>query len=254
MPAPEVTLTVLGSAGTHPSATRLCAGYLVSCEDYHVLLDCGNGVSHRLQQQIGLRDLDAVVVSHLHQDHCADLIPLSYALRFHPDEGPPVPVYAPEGTRAMLARLLPEESLERLGGSLDLRTAAAGDHLELGPFTLDLHRAHHPIATVAPRVTAAGKVLAYSGDSAPCDELVACARDADLFVCDATWVERQRPLPGGIHATAGEAGEVAKAAGAARLLLTHISPWVDVEESVAEAVQRYDGPVAAACDLEIHRL
>ena len=243
-------LTVLGSAGTHPSATRVCAGYLLSMDGVNVLMDCGNGVSHRLQQVIGLRDLDAILISHLHQDHCADLIPLSYALRFHPDEGPAIPLYSPDGTRSMLRTLLPDESMDRLGGSLDLRTVESGQYLEIGPFTFALHRSYHPVETVAARITAGDRLLAYSGDSAPCDDLVACARDVDLFVCDATWVERQRPLPEGIHATAAEAADMAREAGAARLLLTHISPYVEAEESVAEAAARFDGEVTAAVDLQ----
>ena len=94
-------------------------------------------------------------------------------------------------------------------------------------------------------------VLAYSGDSAPTPALDDCAADADLFVCDATWLERQRPLPRGIHMTGAEAGAQAATARARRLLLTHVLPTNDPAETAAEARAAYGGEVLVANDLDV---
>jgi glutamate racemase len=91
---PRMRLTVLGCAGTFPGPGVPCSGYLVEHEGYRLLVDLGAGALGQLQRHIGLLDVDAVYVSHLHADHCIDLVAYSYARRYHPDGVPPVlPVY-----------------------------------------------------------------------------------------------------------------------------------------------------------------
>lgn len=245
-----LTLTVIGCAGTNPSRDRVCSSYLVAADGYRLLLDCGHGALHRLQSVVDVSELDAVLISHLHADHFADLYGLNYALRFHPDQPPPVPVYAPAGAREFIGQLLPEESLERMGTTLDFRVAAAGDRLTLGPLTVELFRANHPIETLASRITAGRQVLAYTADTAPTDDLLPCARDADLLLADCTWSEAQRPLPEGVHCTGLEAGRLAAAADARRLLVTHVSPYNDPAAIAAEAAQAYSEEILVAADLQ----
>lgn len=240
--------TVLGSAGTHPGPGRVCSSYLVSHEGYRLLLDCGNGSLSNFMQVADVATIDAVLISHLHPDHFADLYGLNYALRFHPDGPSTVPVYGPGGCLYVVTRLLPSESVDRL--ALDFRAASAGDRLELGPFDVTLHAADHPIETLASRITADGVTVAYSADSAPTAALEDCARDADLFAADATWLERDAPHPKGIHMTGLEAGVAAARAGAARLLVTHVLPTLDAGEIAAEAAAAFDGEVLVANDLE----
>src|SRR5207302_6388346 len=99
----------------------------------------------------------------------------------------------------------------------------------------------------------AGRVLAFSADSVPCPALVACARDADLFLCDAAFaasdgparVQRTREL---MHPTGHEAGELAARAGARRLLLIHIGRLSTPEAILAEAREAFPGPVEVAED------
>ena len=91
-------LTVLGSAGTFPGPDSPCSAYLVEHEGFRLLLDFGPGSLGPLQRHLGLLDLDAVYLSHLHADHCLELVTYSYARRYHPDGNPPsLPVYGPAG-------------------------------------------------------------------------------------------------------------------------------------------------------------
>ena len=96
-------LTVLGCSGTYPGPDSPCSGYLVEHDGFRLVLDLGPGALGPLQRAIGLLDVDAVYVSHLHADHCTDLVGMSYARRYHPDGMPaPLPLYGPTGLRDRL--------------------------------------------------------------------------------------------------------------------------------------------------------
>ncbi len=99
-------LTVLGCAGTFPGPRSGCSSYLVEHDGFRLLLDAGNGAVGALQRHGGLLDLDAVLLSHLHADHCVDLVAYAYA-RIYPPAGPPppLPVYGPGGTEERLVRV-----------------------------------------------------------------------------------------------------------------------------------------------------
>ncbi|WP_165491795.1 MBL fold metallo-hydrolase [Egibacter rhizosphaerae] len=247
----SVAVTVLGSSGTHPSPGRVCSGYLVESEGFRLLLDAGNGSLSNLPCDVA--ELDAVIVSHLHADHCVDLFGLNYALRFHPAGPRSVPVYAPAGAHAHLEQLLPSGD-SGLGDHLGFASATAGDTLELGPMRVRLHAMNHPIETIASRIEVADRVVAFSGDTAATDALVDCGREADLLICEASWATADGPFPPGIHLTGTEAGQHADEAAAARLLITHVFPSYRPEEIAAEAARAYSGEVRVANDREEHVL
>lgn len=247
-------LTILGSSGTHPGPERACASYLVEHDGYRLLLDCGNGSLSNLQRRVGLGDLDQILISHLHPDHFADLYGLYYGLRFLPGGPGSVGVLGPAGTEAFVTQLLPPESAATFSQRLPVTEVAAGQVLALGPLLVSLFAAAHPVETLAVRVEADGAVLAYSADSGPADSLIACAEGADLFLADTSWREADGPHPEGVHMTGAQAGRCAQAAGAARLLCTHVYPSNDPEEVADEARAVFDGDVAVAHDLDIWEL
>jgi ribonuclease BN (tRNA processing enzyme) len=225
----------------------MCSSYLVQCQDYRLLLDCGNGSLSNLQRRCDVSDIDAIIISHLHPDHFADLYGLYYALRFHPGGPRSVPVYAPRGASEFASQLL--GSTDTFAETCRFEVAKAGDVLTLGPLTVTLFASNHPVETLTSRVEAEGKVLTYTGDSAPSTELIHAARDADLLLADATWLEKDRPLPEGVHMTGHEAGRIAAEAGVKLLVATHVFPTNDPADVVAEAAGVFDGEVVAATDL-----
>lgn len=237
-------LTVLGSSGTHPRPGRACSSYLVEHDGSRLLLDCGNGSLANLLAVSAPAAVDALLLSHLHPDHVADVWGLYLARRFA--DAPPLPVYGVAGTAERLASLLPGDA--RFATQLDFRTVAAGDVVRTGALDVRLAAAAHPVPTVAARVEGGGRVLAYSADTGPTDAVVDCARGADVFLCEATFSERDRPIPEGLHCTGAEAGAMAAAAGARRLVVTHVSPAHDPEDIAAEARTRFDGEVLVAAD------
>jgi ribonuclease BN (tRNA processing enzyme) len=235
-----VRLTVLGCSGTFPGPQSPCSGYLVEHDGYRLVVDLGAGALGQLQRHIGLLDVDAVYISHLHADHCIDLVAYSYARRYHPSGIPPVlPVYGPAGTAQRILDSYEAPPSHGLEDVFDFREVEP-ETRQLGPFTVTAARVNHPIECHGLRIEAGGRSLAYSGDTGESDALVELARDADVFLCEASWLAADDNPPN-IHLSGRQAGEHARRAGADRLLLTHVVPWASGEPIVAEARAAFGG-------------
>ncbi|MEE8602735.1 MBL fold metallo-hydrolase [Euzebya tangerina] len=247
-------VTVIGSAGTHATAQRVCSSYLLTHEGTNLVLDLGPGALHNLSKVIDVAELDGIIISHLHPDHYLDLYGLSYALRFHPDQARrdqprAIPVYGPADLVQTVGAILPEDSEERFAEVLSLTEVGDGDRLRVGPFEVRLMAMNHSAPCLGSRVEANRKTVAYTGDTAPTPATTPLARDADLLICDCSWLESQRPLPADTHNTGREAGEAAAEAGVTRLLITHVSPTNDPAAVAAEAAMAFDGEIIVATDL-----
>ena len=237
-------LHVLGCAGTFPSADSPCSAYLVSHDGFSLLIDVGNGAVGALERAGELLGVDAVLLSHLHADHCVDLAAYSYARRFHPEKPRRLPIYGPKGTQKRLCRIFDQPPRDGLEEVYDFRTVGAG-RMELGPFQLDLALTNHPIETHAIRVTAGGRSLTYSADTGRSDALVDLARETDLFICEATWLDGP-DYPPDVHLRARETGEHATRADVAKLLLIHTISYQDDTLALAQAGETFDGPMGLA--------
>jgi ribonuclease BN (tRNA processing enzyme) len=235
-----VQLTVLGCAGTFPGPDSPCSSYLVEHDGFRLVVDMGAGSLGSLQRHIGLLDVDAVYVSHLHADHCIDLVAYSYARRYHPGGMPErIPVYGPEGTCSRICGSFETPPHDGLLDVFDFREVPVGT-TTIGPFTITSALTNHPIECHALRIEAGGRSLTYSGDTGVSDEVIALARDTDVFLCEASWEDAPHNPPD-IHLSGVQAGEHATRAGAKRLLLTHVIAWADADTILAEARQTYDG-------------
>lgn len=238
-------LTVLGCAGTFPGPDSPCSSYLVEHDGFRLVVDLGAGALGQLQRHIGLLDVDAIYISHLHSDHCIDLVAYSYARRYHPDGIPSaLPVYGPAGTRDRIVASYEAPPVHGLLEVYDFREVPVGTQ-QIGPFTVSTARTNHPVECHAMRIEADGRSLTYSGDTGVCPELVDLARDTDLLLCEASWAEADSHPPG-VHLSGREAGEHAQQAAAARLVLTHVVAWADPAEIEKEAAAAFSGPVELA--------
>jgi ribonuclease BN (tRNA processing enzyme) len=219
-----VKLTVVGSSPAWPNPGGAQSGYLVEGADGgRLLLDCGAGVLAKLRELEDWPRVDAVAITHWHLDHWGDIVPWVWAMLVGPAAAQPAPqLWVPPDGRTLLAEIgarlgkpgMFEDAFE-LREYGDEAFEAAGLRVEA------LRVLHYDLVAYGFRVSDDGTVLAYSGDSGPSEGLVELARDADLFLCEATL---QEPNPeGGTrgHLAADEAEEYFHAAGAKRLLLTH---------------------------------
>jgi ribonuclease BN (tRNA processing enzyme) len=242
-------LTAIGTSGSYPGPDSSASCYLLEAEErnrtWRVLLDLGSGALGSLQKYADATGIDAVFLSHLHADHCLDLCGYYVMRKYHPAGAlPRIPVYGPADTARRMAKAYDLDENPGMNEEFDFIPYAAAA-LQVGPFTVTAREVVHPVTAYALRVEAHGRVLAYSGDSGVCPGLDDTARDADVFLCEASFIEGE-PNPPDLHLTGAEAGRTAAGAGAQRLLLTHIPPWHDPEVVLGEAVQEYAGKVELA--------
>jgi ribonuclease BN (tRNA processing enzyme) len=250
-----VRLTVLGCSGSGPGPTSPASSYLVTAGATAVLLDLGNGGFGALLRHCDPWRLDAVVLTHLHADHCADMSNLVVHRRYDPSPPAavvPLPVYAPPEAPSRLAAAYAASAQERASEDLSdvLAFRPVADGARIGDVTLRTARVEHPVTTYAVRVEHGGASVVYSGDTGPSTGLVDLARGADVLLCEASWPHvlpgRWTEPPRGLHMSGRQAGEHAAAAGVGRLLLTHVPVWTDGPAMVAEAREAFDGPVELA--------
>ena len=255
-------ITVLGKSPSWQDAGGACSGYLVQEGDTVLVLDIGNGVFGKLRSHVDYTDVDAVVVSHLHADHFLDLVPYSYALTYSPRQQPvPVPpfwegtdsparpeLHVPPGATDTFRRVCGAWGNEDLiENAFALREYAVGETLEIGPLSVRFASVPHFIDTQAVEIAAAGGRFTFGADSSPNDAVTEFARDTDLLLLEATLPRPEREGPRG-HLTPAEAGEHARAAGAKRLVLTHISDEMDHGWARDQASEAFGAPVEVAAE------
>ncbi|GLY48854.1 MBL fold metallo-hydrolase [Lentzea sp. NBRC 102530] len=237
-------LTVLGCSGSIPGPGAAASGYLLEAEGFTLALEFGNGVLSRFQEERPLFSMDALVLSHLHPDHCVDVSSLYVARKYHPT--PPaaaLPVYAPTEAPSRFVAAYAPNAAER--SSLDFGDVFAfhglGSKVEIGPFTVESAVVAHPCEAYGFRISYGGVTLAYTGDSGTCDALDSLADGADVLLSEASWTHAPDREPD-LHLSGREAGELASRAGAGRLLITHVPPWTSREDVLEEARSAFGGP------------
>lgn len=243
-------VVILGSGTAVPEPDRFPAGYLVRGDDVPLtLVDLGPGVLRRFAQAgESLADLDLVLLTHYHTDHCADLTALLFALRNPGFAGRKrLRLRGHAGLRTLLERIEAAWPWCRQGDyELDVEEIGPGPH-EIEGLRVEAARIEHTAASLGYRITdPSGAVAAFSGDATYCDGLIATARAADFFVCDAAFPTAE---PGEGHMTPTEAGRAAAAADARTLCLTHFYPACHGHDLAAEARTQFDGRVVLATDL-----
>lgn len=249
MDGDPLRLTVLGSATPYPSADNPCSGYLVSGGGTRIWMDAGSGTLGPLQRYVGLGELDAVWISHLHADHSADLLTAYYGLLFADVErAAPLPLFGPPGTADRLAGFLTNGAARSpVESAFAVHELSDGHRTRVGALTLTSRAVTHGMPAFAVRVEAGGRALVYSGDTAPCPALTSLAEGCDLLLCESE--SARRPARGEaehLHHTPEEAGTTAAAARAARLVVTHVGRDLTPGEAVARASAHYAGPVGHA--------
>jgi ribonuclease BN (tRNA processing enzyme) len=245
-----VKLTVLGCSGSVPGPNSPASGYLIQDEGYTLLLDLGHGAFGALQRYVDPTAVDAIVVSHLHADHCIDLTAYIVALRYgcgarYKLAGPEgrIPLVGPAGTRDRL-----EAAYDPLARKLALQELfgfSKPADMQLGPFSLSFAPVNHPTPTTAVRIAKDDRVLVYSADTGESQELVDLAQGADVFLCEASFGPDDPYVPN-LHLTGRQAGEHAERAGAGKLVVTHVPPWASPDIQAEQAASVFGGPVELA--------
>jgi ribonuclease BN (tRNA processing enzyme) len=240
-----VELTILGSSGTWPNSGMATSGYLLRHDGFNLYMDAGTGTMANLQKHLEIKDVDAIVISHEHPDHFVDLYPFFYAWHYGGLGQPGLPVFVPTDFSQRLADLVSIDSQVAMRTAFAFTEVAPGEGFEVGPYRVKTEpMAHLGLPALGFRFQADGRILAYTGDTGPTHHVEDLARDAHLFLAEATWQDRNDLLP--FHLSSRQAAVHAREAGVERLVLTHIWPTLDREVSVAQAAEAYAGPIEAA--------
>ncbi len=230
-----LAITVLGCSGSYPGPGGACSGYLVDDGATRVWVDAGSGTLANLQRHIACADLDAIVLSHEHPDHWGDLEGWHIVCR-HVIHRTGFPVYAPAGLRG--------HTYEPDSPAFAWHDVTGGDTVAVGTMSFTFSRTDHGPETLGMRVDAGGRSLGYSADTGPAWSLEALGPRLDLALCEATMtIEEEGTLQ---HLSARQAGSSARAAGAGRLVLTHLWATLDPERSRREGSDAFGTPVEVA--------
>ena len=214
-------LTTLGCWGAYPYKDEGTTSYLLQGENgFNLLIDAGSRAVNELEHEISPLDLDAVIISHYHPDHVADLGVLRHYFQLYPKhlwEPKVLPIYAHDEDPEEFAKLTLSGVSE--GIAYDVNGTET-----IGPFDITFIKTVHPVVCYAMRIVEreTGQVFVFTGDSGFFEGLDEFAKDADLFLADVYLYEGNENHIA--HLTTKEAGQIAAQANVKKLILTHMPP------------------------------
>lgn len=236
-------LTILGYMGGFPTNGVGTTAYLLEAQGFHLLIDVGSGALLSLERHLDPKQLDALILTHYHPDHIADMGVLQHVFQLkNPDKVLPIYGHA-------------ESDLHELRNSNFTKAIDYDGEtpLTIGPFHISFMKTIHPVPCYALSLTETetGKKLVFTADSGYLEAFIPFSKDADVLLADANFLQGKENHK--VHMTASEVGKIAKLANVKKLILTHLQPDGDWEKLLAEAKKAAEHvPVQLAeKDLEI---
>lgn len=233
-------VTVVGFWGAYPEVGEATSCYLLEKDDFSCLIDCGSGALAQLPKYTDVMELDAVILSHYHNDHIADVGVLQYNWLVQnqiQNTSDILPIYGHTDDMTGFEKLT-HHFIEGIGYHSEKT-------LQIGPFTITFLKTKHPVACFAMRITDGEKVIVYTADSSYMEDFISFSRHADLLISDCSFYQGQDGSKAG-HMNSVECGTIAEAAGVRQLLLSHHPHFGDRSDLVGEAKKEYTGIVELA--------
>ena len=243
-------VTFLGTGSAMPTGSRMQTGLLLSDGRKFLLVDCGSGILHRLANtETGYEGVGSILLTHLHLDHVADLLPLLKARWLAGEEH--LEIVGPQGTKSLIDGLLSVH--DYLNGRVDLRIreVTAGHPFEVAGFSVEGHETRHSIDGLAYRFADSGEtepVFAFSGDSEAFAGVTRFADDCRVLAHDCSFPD-DVDVSG--HPTPTQLGDALADCAVDRLYLTHLYPHTEgnhnaMRQAVAEG--GFEGEIRFARD------
>lgn len=233
-------ITIIGYWHGYPEKGEATSGYLLEHEDWKVLLDCGSGVLSQLQYYCSLSELDAIVLSHYHYDHFADVGPFQYAQIIHKGLGKPLKEVTIYGH-------MDDPLYDTLSYKNIVHSAPYDSHskLEIGPFTFQFIKTKHPVTCYAMKITCDNQTLVYTADTSYFEELTQFAQGANLLITECSGYAGD-PVGEHGHMTSSCVGRLALSAYPQQLVLSHLPHHGDHQKLIEEVSKYYQGKITLA--------
>lgn len=222
-------LTALGVWGGYPTRDAGTTSYLLQSDDgFNLLIDAGSRAVTELEHELSPNNLNAIILSHYHEDHIADLGALRQYRQLHPDKPGILSIYGHIENAYEFAKLTLENVSE--GISYDVENGTT-----IGPFDITFIKTVHPVVCYAMRIVekSTGKILVFTGDTGYFSTLSNFTKNADLLLADVYFYKDKSNMPN--HLSSVEAGQIAKSANVKKLVLTHLPQTGDLNVLRAEA-------------------
>lgn len=252
-------IILLGTGGAWPDADRSAPAFLVTENDEHYLIDCGGGVNHQLMR-VGHhpKNIDTIFLTHLHIDHCVEFPSLVFGSYLTGKEGE-YQVYGPKGTshftesifddtynfaKDMMLRLRKKEI------KINSQEVQEGKIFEKNGLSVFTTSVKHGIPSLAYKFVSNSKSVVFSGDTAPCENIIEISKNVDLLVIECSFPEEFGPKPG--HLIPSQISEIAKKANVGKVVLVHLFPPCKGKEKdiIDKIKENYSKEVLIGNDLD----
>ena len=256
-------LILLGTGCPKVDHKRFGPSNLVFTKNTTILVDCGSGVSQRLQEaKVSTANIDALVLTHLHSDHVVDLYQLIIS-SWHSYRTRPWKIYGPKGTKKFVSKIMDAWKDERqLRIKYEERSSIAAFNLqvtefnEYGKITVKDVKLEYFTVDHQPVKYAYGfnffnnnKKLTISGDTKPCENLMKYAQLTDVLLHEVfiegeiQKIKKMRSSKTlhnvkAYHTISSMVGKVAKLTRCKKLVLTHFVPTQFNEKKLKEIVKK----------------
>lgn len=233
-------LTIIGHWGGYPAKGGASSAYLLEKDDFSMMLDFGSSALSKLLQYKNVTDIDAVIVSHYHPDHIADIGVLQHAIYVEnllQQQEKVIDIYGHTENEYEFHKLTHDYTR-----AIKYRP---NDVLQLGPFFIRFLKTNHTAPCYGMRITDGTSTIVYTADSALQEEWIKFSRDADLLLADTNFYADQDGSEAG-HMTSEEVGLIANRANVKEVILTHLPHYGNHEQLVEEAAEQFSGKISLA--------
>jgi len=255
----EISITPLGTVAPYPKNNKNCPGFLVKYKDYNIMLDCGNGCTSLLNMNEDLNNL-TIFISHLHPDHYGDLVSLLQTLSVYKKYGyvnkypeiylPPTIVYEYEDyidkdgwsvSKPIETNILDYRYINKYARDIGIyiNDLKSSDIINIDDLNISNIIVPHPVESHAIKIENDDFKIVYSSDTGTKNELRSFAKNADLFICESSFLRGQY-RENDYHLYAYESAMIARDAKVKKLLLTHFWPEIEKDKYLEEAKQYFE--------------
>ena len=237
----QFSVRFFGTSSASPSVNRgfACIGLLKkndSAGEDITLMDCGDGSIRRIiETRTSPLSISNILITHHHSDHLSGLTQVIETMSIQ-GRTKDLGVYGPPGLKEYFSTIQKTTNVaSNRRFALNILELNKAEKVSFGEYKVTPFSMRHTIPCLGYRVEHSDFCVAYTGDTEPCENIFPLARNADLLIHEATYLERERDKARKTkHSTPREAAEMATQAGAMALVLTHIDDKHESEKEMLE--------------------